>query len=79
MTKVDIEVLIVVFINLRYLGNNCTNMAVVELEMPTGYRACESEYRENPLCLRDVRHSSVCKFMSCLFWCCRYCWLKGKA
>ncbi|XP_062513983.1 complement C3-like [Corticium candelabrum] len=38
----------------EYLGNNCTNMAVVELEMPTGYRACESEYRENPLCLRDI-------------------------
>ncbi|XP_062499169.1 complement C3-like [Corticium candelabrum] len=26
----------------RYLGSGCTTMAVVELELPTGYEACES-------------------------------------
>ena len=29
-------------LSFRYLGSGCTTMAVVELELPTGYEACES-------------------------------------
>ena len=42
----------------RYLGNDCTSMAIVEVELPTGYQACDRAINnaEDPLCLRDVRN-----------------------
>ncbi|XP_062524017.1 complement C3-like [Corticium candelabrum] len=40
----------------RYLGNDCTSMAIVEVELPTGYQACDRAINnaEDPLCLRDI-------------------------
>jgi hypothetical protein len=40
----------------RYLENGCTSMAVVEVELPTGYRPCETlaNNGSDPLCLRDI-------------------------
>ena len=58
MLKIDVECLNVWDNGYthRYLGNGCTSMAVVEVELPTGYQPCESLVNDasDPLCLRDV-------------------------
>ncbi|XP_062523084.1 A.superbus venom factor 1-like [Corticium candelabrum] len=44
----------------RYLGDSCTGMANIEVELPTGYAACnESSTGEaDPLCLSDILSST---------------------
>ena len=50
-----------VSIHVRYLGKDCTSMAIVEVELPTGYQACDRRIndQDDPLCLNDVRHTHL--------------------
>ena len=52
---------LIVIIHIRYLGKNCTSMAIVEVELPTGYKACDRRINDadDPLCLKDVGHTHL--------------------
>jgi hypothetical protein len=40
----------------RYLGSHCIGFAIVEVELPTGYQACEHRGKNisDSLCLKDI-------------------------
>ena len=56
-------------ISYRYLGDRCTGVVVMEVQLPSGYKPCDGPEKDvsSQLCLNEVSSSSFFIFLKVKF------------